>query len=57
MDDRSLTNREKAVLWAAYGYKKNGKSWKQSNNPYDPDLGERVIDWIEGLVYDADDEE
>ena len=25
--ERALTNREKAALWAAYGYKKNGKSW------------------------------
>lgn len=55
-DERYLTNREKAVLWAAYGYKQNGNSWKQSNNPYDPEVGERVIDWIDGLDYGEEED-
>lgn len=55
-DERYLTNREKAILWAAYGYKQNGNSWKQSNNPYDPEVGERVIDWINGLDYGEEED-
>ena len=36
--DRALTNDEKAVLWSAYD-----PSWATKNNPYSPEIGERVV--------------
>lgn len=37
-ETRKLTNSEKAALWSAYNPK-----WKAANNPFDPAVGERVV--------------